>query len=436
MYQHTHQMEPLRPPAIDTLTALAETVIAKDARLSGKVHPHTKVAAAALVRTMNCYYSNLIEGHKTLPLDIERALKNDFSADQKQADLQHLAAAHVRTARTISARVKAGQSPVDADFICECHRFFYDGMPLSLRTLEDGSLIEPGVFRKQAVIIGRHVPPVWESIPEFMKRFQQAYFANPRALPSSRLVDVAAAHHRLVWIHPFADGNGRVGRLIADVMLLDAGINVDGLWSLSRGFAKGLAVEGGESITYKARLMNADQPRRGPYDGRGNLSTNTLEEFCEYVLSTAIDQIDFMSSMFDFDNLTQRFHNYFERARPDLKIQSAALVKAALAYGEIARGDAGRVTGLHDRVASDVLGQLVAEGFLVSDTPKGPVRVGFPAKSLGWVFPNLFPAGGPDDPGMAQTEIKRNARGQAKRVARSVPTDPDEEEGVGVSRPK
>jgi len=38
-------------------------------------------ALADLVRAMNCYYSNLIEGHDTHPVDIERALKNDYSAN-------------------------------------------------------------------------------------------------------------------------------------------------------------------------------------------------------------------------------------------------------------------------------------------------------------------------------------------------------------------
>ena len=44
---------------------------------------------------MNCYYSNLIEGHDTHPVDIERALKNDYSRDEKKRDLQLEAKAHI-----------------------------------------------------------------------------------------------------------------------------------------------------------------------------------------------------------------------------------------------------------------------------------------------------------------------------------------------------
>ena len=44
---------------------------------------------------MNCYYSNLIEGHDTHPIDIERALKNDYSQDAHKRDLQLEAKAHI-----------------------------------------------------------------------------------------------------------------------------------------------------------------------------------------------------------------------------------------------------------------------------------------------------------------------------------------------------
>jgi len=53
------------------------------------------MSLADLVRTMNCYYSNLIEGHATHPVDIERALKGDYSQDARKRDLQLEARAHI-----------------------------------------------------------------------------------------------------------------------------------------------------------------------------------------------------------------------------------------------------------------------------------------------------------------------------------------------------
>src|SRR5262245_30154827 len=59
------------------------------------------MALANLVRAMNCYYSNLIEGHDTHPVDIERALRNDYSADARKRNLQLEAKAHITVQRWI-----------------------------------------------------------------------------------------------------------------------------------------------------------------------------------------------------------------------------------------------------------------------------------------------------------------------------------------------
>jgi hypothetical protein len=63
--------------------------------LSRQIRPAAGTALADLVRSMNCYYSNLIEGHDAHPVDIERALKNDYSADRAKRDLQLEAKAHI-----------------------------------------------------------------------------------------------------------------------------------------------------------------------------------------------------------------------------------------------------------------------------------------------------------------------------------------------------
>jgi Fic family protein len=46
------------------------------------LHPRTAVSLAELVRIMNGYYSNLIEGHHAKPRDIERALADDLETDE------------------------------------------------------------------------------------------------------------------------------------------------------------------------------------------------------------------------------------------------------------------------------------------------------------------------------------------------------------------
>src|ERR1700740_1411611 len=61
------------------------------------------MSLADLVRTMNCYYSNLIEGHATHPVDIELALKGDYSQDARKRDLQFEARAHITVQQWIDA---------------------------------------------------------------------------------------------------------------------------------------------------------------------------------------------------------------------------------------------------------------------------------------------------------------------------------------------
>jgi Fic family protein len=61
--------------------------------------------------------------------------------------------------------------------------------------------------------------------------------------------------------------------------------------------------------------------------------------------------------------------------------------------GQIARGEVARIINVSPRTAQTVTGKLLREGLLVSDSPKAPVRLGFPAHAAGSYFPNLFPAG-------------------------------------------
>lgn len=62
-----------------------------------------QTSLADLVRTMNCYYSNIIEGHVAHPVDIERALKGDYSTDPEKRDLQLEAKAHIMAQQSIDA---------------------------------------------------------------------------------------------------------------------------------------------------------------------------------------------------------------------------------------------------------------------------------------------------------------------------------------------
>lgn len=395
-YDDPAQMEPLvidgSRPLYHSLLGLAHELSEASACLDALVIPSTARSLAELVVSMNCYYSNLIEGHKTLPMDIEQAL-HDVTAPTDQRSLQSLALAHIEADRW--ARQQALSKETLPAFLLEVHRVFGRHLPEDLLTLSDDSKMVPGEFRTKEVKVGRHLAPKAESLGRFLQRYTQVYgqrLESARKGGVSRLdgiVSSFAAHHRLAWIHPFLDGNGRVARIVLDAMLRECGVNGGCLWSMSRGFAK-------TSDEYKASLAAADEHRTGDLDGRGNLSEKRLAEFCAYALQTAIDQARFMGKMFSLENFRSRADGYFQRVRFDLKPESAHLFLHAFGMGAFERGEAGRITGLSERVARDVLGNLLAEGFLLSDTPKGKVRVGFPVHALGSLLPNLYPAGDVD----------------------------------------
>ena len=388
----------LEPTLLDAVpTKIADVVAELSARastLGAALHPRTAQQLATLVRVMNAYYSNLIEGHVTRPRDIERALSGDLDVDEGRRSLQIEAAAHVRVQAGIDRLFADGAppDPVSADFLRALHRDFYKGAPeamLRIRSDHHAFVMEPGRFRnspEEEVQVGRHQPPSSERVVAFMRRFQERYAVRELGA-AGKILAIPAAHHRFNYIHPFPDGNGRVSRLMSHAMIQAAGVGAHGLWSVSRGLARGLE----SRLEYKQMMDHADTPRQGDLDGRGNLSLSALEDFTLWFLKACLDQVVFMSSLFDLPNLTGRLKLYVERSGR-LKPEAFRLLEEAAVRGEFARGDADRITRLPERTARVVLGQVLEEGLLGSDTPKGPVSLRFPSKALDLLFPQLFPA--------------------------------------------
>jgi len=363
------------------------------AGLGARLHPETGANLAALVRIMNTYYSNLIEGHNTRPGDIERALQGDLDDDESRRSLQMEAAAHVRIQTQIDDLAASGAlpEPASCEFIRWLHREFYRDSGedmLRIKGPHAEFVMEIGEWRSKPehdVAVGRHVPPSSDRVATFMAYFEQRY--RFRGLGAgARILAMAAAHHRFNYIHPFPDGNGRVSRLMSHAMALEAGIGAHGLWSISRGLARGL-----DSRTdYKSKMDHADTPRQGDLDGRGNLSERALDDFVLWFLKVCLDQVRFMSDLFDLDRLEGRIKRTVDQSQT-LKPQTFFLLREALMRGQFERGEASRIAGLPERTARRLLNEIVDLGLLSSDTPKGPVSLRFPADLLDLLFPRLYP---------------------------------------------
>ena len=391
-YTKISAMEPMMPAASPILEELAIEVIRKSAALSGTLQSVTRKAVVALVRTMNSYYSNLIEGHHTNPVDIENALANDYSHDPAQRALQLESAAHVYVQRKLEEQlIKDSTTDIcGVDFLCWLHREFYDRLPeefLEVKFKGGQKKVIPGRLREDEVTIGRHFAPHSSQLPAFLKRFSDTY-GNLAIGSVSKIIASAASHHRLAWIHPFLDGNGRVTRLFTHAFFIKVGVDGHGMWTVSRGLAR-------NRDAYMSALAGADKHRQGDLDGRGNLSQKGLISFCRFFLETALDQITFMDQLFDLDGMKKRIAAYVERqvAFGSLQKNSGYLLEAALFHGKLPRGEAQRILNMPERSARRVLKELLDQKLLTSDTVKGPVRLAFPAKVVAYYFPRLYPEG-------------------------------------------
>jgi Fic family protein len=404
MYNHISQMEPLYPARTDALEDLARELVAASAKLEGRLAPATLEGVRALLRVINSYYSNLIEGHSTHPIDIERAMREDYSKDQEKRDLQIESQIHIEVQEEIIRRLteEPDLNVASPEFLCWIHERFYHRTPERLRWVKSESgeraYVDAGLVRNRHVEVGQHVAPAHEALDSFLERFSSFYDpAKQHGL--GPLIALAAAHHRLMWIHPFLDGNGRVARLFTDAYFLRSRVTGYGLWNVSRGLAR-------ERDNYRSHLAAADAPREGDLDGRGNLSNRTLTEFCEFFLNVCLDQARYMDSLLALDKFLGRLEKYaqlrFTQMIPGpkdetdpLRPEAGLILRTVATGGEMARGEVFRLAGIHPRTGSKVLQTLLEEALVVSESPKGPVRLGFPTHAAGYWFPDLYPAESP-----------------------------------------
>lgn len=343
-------------------------------------------ALSDLVRSMNCYYSNLIEGHDTHPLDIERALKNDYSENTEKRNLQREAKAHIAVQQWIDGGGLRGRA-TSMESICDIHRRFGELLPEELLRVEDpdtGKCIHlvPGELRKHDVKVGRHIPVSPGAQKRFLKKFEQVYSKLGKA---ETIIACAAAHHKLLWIHPFLDGNGRVARLMSYAMLLDA-LDTGGVWSIARGLARN------ESV-YKNHLAACDLPRRNDLDGRGNLSEEALASFTRFFLETCLDQVKFMEGLVQPDRLRHRILIWAEEEirAGNLPSKAGNILETILYRGELPRSEVANILGIGDRQARRIVAALNEHDVLTSDSTRAPLRLAFPARLASRWMPGLFP---------------------------------------------
>jgi len=383
-------MEPLilreggkrRGEIVDRTVELAQ----KSAGLRRALPESLLSSLATLVRAMNCYYSNLIEGHDTHPVDIERALKQDYSADPRKRDLQREARAHIAVQEWIDEGGLRGRV-LTVEGICETHGRFCNDLPEELLWAKDPDsgervFVAPGQLRTRDIRVGRHFAISPGAASRFLERFVEANRSLGR---TDSIIAAACAHHRLLWIHPFVDGNGRVARLMSHAVLLET-LDTGAVWSAARGLARNVDA-------YKRHLAECDLPRRNDPDGRGRLSEEALADFACFFLDICIDQVDFMESLFQPDKLRARIQLWTEEAvrLGELPPKAGAVLEALLYRGMLPRGDVPAIVGAGDRQARRIVAALIDAGVVSSRSNRAPLFLAFPARLASRWMPGLFP---------------------------------------------
>lgn len=390
LFDHPAQMEPLLPAEhkLGGLLERAHDLIRAADHLDGKCRSGALEGLRSLLRAMNSYYSNRIEGQHTLPVEIEQALRNDYAEDADKARRQRLALAHMATEQALERRSpqwSAGQV-WSAQMVCDIHQDLFARLGASDRLLPEGVALQPGALRDREVSVGRHAAPSVAALPAFLARWGAFYGQVRRG--ELQVLAVAASHHRLAWVHPFRDGNGRVARLHSHLALSQIGLT-RGLWSPLRGFAR-------SQENYYALLAAADEPRSGDLDGRGNLSEQALCNWIAYVVDLCLDQVHFMSALLGLDTMRDRIAAClaFEAHVVRQGVRTEALRALHYLFAtqcEMERADFKAMLGLGDRLATAQMSALLKRGLLLSDSPHGRVRFGVPQHALRFYFPGLWP---------------------------------------------
>lgn len=341
--------------------------------------------------------SDLVREAGVLAFDAVRVVRIHAAQQRTQfaARRQRLAVAHIETEQHCEDRLD-GMLADNRDAVprwlysSECvqwlHESLFSGLGEQDLRLADGSLMVPGRFRERQVAVGQHEAPLHTALDAFVSRWAQVYGSVRRGEAS--IVAAMASHHRLAWVHPFADGNGRVCRLHTHLVLHAAGLT-HGLWSPLRGFARSQA-------RYKQLLQAADEHRRGDLDGRGILTEAGFVDWIGYALETCLDQARFMRQMLDVADIQSRIDAAltFEQSARQSGVRREALRPLHYLFAtqtELARADFKAMTGLGDRLATGLVSALISRGFLRSDTPYGKLRFAVPQHALRFYFPNLWP---------------------------------------------
>lgn len=378
----------------EEILVLSEKVCIESAKLTSSHNKYIINSIRELLRKTNSYYSNKIESEGTHPISIEKAMKKNFSENSKERNLQKLSLGYIETLKELEEQKG---NIYNREFIKNIHRIFYEKTNikdfLEIPFGADGKTLtmEIGRFRNIDVEVNDFLAPRHQELDSLFNEFETLYrFNKETSTKAKQLLYALSSHHRILYAHPFLDGNGRVARLFLDAALSDMNLEGYGLWNISRGLAR-------DSKQYSENLKHADRIKQGMTDGRGVLSSRSLGYYIKYMLEVALDQIEFMKENIKMNTLGKRIENYIKMSQvgmysiEPLPKYSELVFKELLIHGEISRGSVEVVINKSRSTATKLIKKLEEMEYIQSDTPKGSIHLKFNAYFASKIIPQLMP---------------------------------------------
>lgn len=245
-------------------------------------HPEIFIQLKHIFHTLESIGSARIEGNNTTIAEyIETRLE---AASHQSPAIQEII--NMEQTMTFIEEV-IHKTAIDGRFVREIHKRVVRGLPLPPNGEGD---IYPGSYRQEEVsIVGAaHLPPPPWDINKYMQELFE--FINATDPPKYDLLKTALAHHRLVWIHPFTNGNGRVVRMITYAMLI----------------RQGFRVNTGRLIN-PAAVFCSDRKKYYRYLAKADKGTEeSILDWCLYVLKGLKEEIEKVDRLADISFLTHR----------------------------------------------------------------------------------------------------------------------------------
>ena len=212
------------------------------------------------IRIRHTYHSDAIEGNTLTLQETKLVLERGITIGGKPLK-DHIEARNDANAFNLMINLVKDEKPISQKVIQELHRIVTEGL------LEDA-----GKYRITNVrIAGSATPP-----PSYIKivSLMDGYIKNITKLELEPIKKAAFIHHEFVLIHPFADGNGRVARLVTNLFLMQNGYPPIILKKEDRG-------------KYYSTLQKADKGNISPF---ATFIANAINEALMYYLSSFIDE--------------------------------------------------------------------------------------------------------------------------------------------------